>query len=676
MMLVRLSGLVLIAATLTWLAGLAGLPAGQPGVDHMTTAAIPDASLDRDPTRRILDRALDALAKGEIQDVRELQADLPPGSLDARTLLWTMAQSGNRDIAASEIAAAMLQLAAWPDMDRMRANYEKALAREQTTPKQVVDDYAEHPPETLTGAISLARAQLQLDDREAARQALLPWWNDRAIDASTEMLILAQFSDVLTKDDYRQRFLAMMYRDRIRSAERIADRAGLGDYVAPWSAAIRNRSDALDKLDKADDAFKKTPHYLYARIHYLRMRERDKEAAKLLLESPVSADDLVDPDAWWTERRIISRDAFERGDSETAYRIAAMHRGGSTETQVEAAFHAGWYALRGLKNPEKAIVQFEKIETLASGEISRARGAYWLGRAYEAAKSPDAANHYRRAARYATTYYGLLARKQLGLGMADLKVPRVTTQDRVKFQENEVIAAMRRADAIGHDDLAIKLANGIGRTLDNAAEIAQLAAFWEQRNQRTLALRMAKSATWRGIDTGALTHPVGAIPKSAPIPSEERPLAYAVARQESEFNVAARSSANARGLMQLLPATAKEVAQRSGLEYDPSALLTDGGYSAALGTAYLRTQLDRFDGSYILTFIAYNAGPGRAIEWIDRFGDPRGKPLDEVVDWVEQIPFTETRHYVQRVMENLQVYKARLGLPADIAHDLRFGRDS
>ena len=217
------------------------------------------------------------------------------------------------------------------------------------------------------------------------------------------------------------------------------------------------------------------------------------------------------------------------------------------------------------------------------------------------------------------------------------------------------------------------MAYGLGRTLENVPAITQLVVNWERMDERFTALRIAKSAEWRGIETGALTHPIGAIPASTPIEPDERPLAYAIARQESEFNVAARSSANARGLMQLLPGTAREMAREAGLAYQPARLDSDGAYNATLGTAYLRNQLDRFGGSYILTFIAYNAGPSRVGQWIERFGDPRGKPLDEVIDWVEQIPFTETRNYVQRVMENLQIYKARFDEPTDIAHDLRYG---
>jgi soluble lytic murein transglycosylase len=204
--------------------------------------------------------------------------------------------------------------------------------------------------------------------------------------------------------------------------------------------------------------------------------------------------------------------------------------------------------------------------------------------------------------------------------------------------------------------------------------VALLAAMAENRGNHFLALRVGKIAAARGIEVGTLSHPVGAIPGSTDISGAGKALAYAVARQESEFNVAAMSGAGARGLLQLLPGTAKDVAKRNGLPYSQARLTTDAGYNATLGSAFLAEQLGRFQGSYVLTFAGYNAGPRRAQQWVDRYGDPRGKDIDTVVDWIERIPFAETRSYVQRVMENYQVYKMRLSGSFDIVTDLVKGR--
>jgi soluble lytic murein transglycosylase len=196
----------------------------------------------------------------------------------------------------------------------------------------------------------------------------------------------------------------------------------------------------------------------------------------------------------------------------------------------------------------------------------------------------------------------------------------------------------------------------------------------ERRGNHFLALKVGKIAAGRGLDIGALSHPVGAIPATADISGSGKALAYAIARQESEFNVSAVSSAGALGLLQLMPGTAQQVAKASGVPFSKARLTTDPGYNAMLGANYLGEQIGRFNGSYVLTFIGYNAGPRRASEWVGRYGDPRGKDIDTVVDWIERIPFTETRSYVQRVMENYQVYKMRLTGSYDIEGDLINGR--
>jgi soluble lytic murein transglycosylase len=246
--------------------------------------------------------------------------------------------------------------------------------------------------------------------------------------------------------------------------------------------------------------------------------------------------------------------------------------------------------------------------------------------------------------------------------------------DHEKFVSREPVRAIKRLQAAGHESLADALYRALAEELTSPGELTLLAVMAENRGDHFLALKIGKIASSRGIDIGSLAHPMGAIPSSANISGSGKALAYAIARQESEFNVAAVSGAGARGLLQLLPGTAKEVAKKAGVTYSKARLTTDGGYNATLGAAFLGEQLNRFDGSYVLTFVGYNAGPGRALDWIKRYGDPRGQDIDAVVDWIESIPFTETRSYVQRVMENYQVYKMRLSGKFDIVGDLINGR--
>ena len=244
----------------------------------------------------------------------------------------------------------------------------------------------------------------------------------------------------------------------------------------------------------------------------------------------------------------------------------------------------------------------------------------------------------------------------------------------MRFARREAVQAIQKLEEAGFDWRADILYRALAAEIDSPGEVAILAAMAEKRGDHRISLQVGKIAWNRGLDVAALAYPLGAVPTSANISGSGKALAYSIARQESAFDKAAVSPANARGLLQILPGTAKGVAARHGLPYSKDRLTSDAGYNATLGAHFLGEQIDEFGGSYILTFIAYNAGPRRVPQWIERFGDPRGRPLDEVIDWIEMIPFTETRHYVQRVMENYQVYKARLGQPAGIEQDLRFGR--
>ncbi len=234
--------------------------------------------------------------------------------------------------------------------------------------------------------------------------------------------------------------------------------------------------------------------------------------------------------------------------------------------------------------------------------------------------------------------------------------------------------AIKRLEQIGSESRADALYKALAEDLDSPGELAILSSMAERRGDHALALTVGKTAYGRGVNAPALAFPVGVIPESANISASGKALAYAIARQESAFNPRAKSPVGALGLLQVMPATAKGLAKNAGLPYSDTRLLNDTSYNALLGSQYLGQQISNFSGSYILTFAAYNAGPRRAKEWIDRFGDPRGQSIDKVVDWIELIPFTETRNYVQRVMENYQVYKMRLGAGFDIERDLTQGR--
>lgn len=650
-------------------------PAGPPP-EQTAMAAAPRPSLPPSlgPVAP-LQQGLSALAARRIDEARAARDALPSDSLDRHILAWATALYGGSAVPSADIAWAIENLSGWPGNATLRRNGERAAYREKRTDADAAKAFAGSEPQTIEGAITLARAQLAGGDREAARGTLAPLWRTSTPELREEMVVISEFGQVLGRDDHRARMEAMLYKERTRAALRVAALAGAQELAEAWSAVLQRRADAGKLLDAVPQS-QRGAGYLFARAKHLRYNNDNTQAATTLLQAPADKAALVDPDAWWTERRLIARRLLDAGKTETAYRLAAGHAAASPVEAADAEFHAGWIALRFLKDPERASGHFARIAELGESAITLARAYYWQGRAAEAGAKGNADELYARAARYGTTFYGQLAAAKAGGAALSLAAPPFSDEDRRRFEEREAVRAIDRLTQAGYPQYAARLYTDLAQQLTSPGEFALLAAKAEAGGNHFLALRIGKLGMQRGIDVGALSHPVGAIPDAAQISGAGKALAYAVARQESEFNVGAVSSAGALGLLQLMPGTAKATAQRIGLDFSEPRLTSDAAYNATLGAEELDRQLRRFSGSYVLTFAAYNAGPRRAEQWIRRYGDPRGKPVEEVVDWIERVPFSETRSYIQRVLENYQVYKMRIAGQAEIERDLTQGRQA
>jgi len=334
----------------------------------------------------------------------------------------------------------------------------------------------------------------------------------------------------------------------------------------------------------------------------------------------------------------------------------------SHEMRIEAEFTAGWIALRFLNDPARAAAHFDAIAKLAETPMSRARAAYWQGRTAEATSADDAATtartFYEQAAVYQTTYYGQLARAKLGL----ITMPIRSISNEAKGEDREdAIKVIELLYAAGEKDLAAPLVIEAARHLADETQVAALASLVAKQRDAHLSLNFGKIVSQRGMPIDDLAFPNYGVPAFEPLQNSAAPsVVYSVARQESAFEPSAVSSAGAKGLMQMILSTAKRTADRAGVTFDAKRLLTDAAFNAQLAARHLGELMAEQKGSYILTFAAYNAGGKRVKEWIDAHGDPR-KPGVDPIDWVERIPFTETRNYVQRVIENLSVYRVRLG---------------
>ncbi|RUZ73523.1 lytic transglycosylase domain-containing protein [Mesorhizobium sp. M7A.F.Ca.US.006.01.1.1] len=620
-----------------------------------------------------LKSGLDALAAGDSPRARGVRDALPAQSLDQHILAWAIALYGGDKVPSGDITAAAKMLPNWPGTVALRKNSERALYRENPAPDIVVRAFDGSQPQTFEGVMVLARAYVASGNTKAALSVLSPFWRTAILEAKDEAALIKEFGSLIPAVDHRFRMERMFYADRANSALRVAGFAGAQQLADAWAAADKGDKNA-PKLLKAVPATQRSAGYFFAQAEYLRKQEDFAGAAAIVMQAPTDRDALVDPDAWWVERRVLSRELVDQGDMKTAYRIVATHAAESAANAADAEFHAGWYALRGLNDPKLAATHFAGIADLAQGPMTLSRAYYWLGRAAEVGGPGNAKDYFARAAAYGTTFYGQLAAERVGRQALNIVYPSPSVADRQNFAGREAVSAIKRLQEAGYDRYAETLYRDLAGQLTSPGELALLAVLAEKQGNHFMALKIGKIAGARGIDVGALSHPLGVIPDSADISGSGKALAYAIARQESEFNIGAVSSAGARGLLQLMPGTARQLAKKAGLTFSQTRLTTDAGYNATLGAAFLGEQLDRFNGSYVLTFAGYNAGPNRASQWVGRYGDPRGKDIDAVVDWIERIPYTETRSYVQRVMENYEVYKMRISGKYDIVGDLVNGR--
>lgn len=575
---------------------------------------------------------------------------------------WFTIRSG-LPVAFDRIAAFEKDYRGWPATPLIRRRAEEALLAERRPSAEVRSFFAKQPPSTGAGRIALAFA-LRADGLEQeAAAAIKQAWREDSFSSDFESRILERFPGVLSTADHRYRMERLLLKERWGAATRAAGYAG-GDYPS----LVNARMSIHQGKHKAEKAFATVPEalradasYLFSRALSLRRSNQLAEAAKVIVQAPRDHEQRVDGDEWWAEQRLIARGLLDKGDPKTAYEVASHHTAESPSQQIEAECYAGWIALRFLSDPAKAAGHFATAANVATTPISLARIDYWRARAAEAAGTQvEARQYFERAASRPTTYYGQLAGDRLGRKVSLRVVEPLAGEALLKFEALLPIRALRLLHQIGEPDLALGLYTDLAQTLDNPGQLDALARLAAAQGNPRAVLIVGKTALQRGFPLDVHAYPLSGIPTFDPVGEEVEPaMILAVARQESAFNPRAVSSAGARGLMQLMPATAKLTAQRFGLGFDVSRLLDDPSYNAKLGTAHLGELMDSWKGSHVLTFASYNAGGGNVKKWIRAYGDPR-QPQVDMVDWVERIPFSETRNYVQRVMENLQVYRQRL----------------
>ncbi len=580
---------------------------------------------------------------------------------------WAALRLMPRETGLERIIAFLKAQPAWPTAGALRRRAEEAIYYDKRPPAEVIAWFTTRRAETALGKWALARALQATGAAPRAATLVREIWREADLAPALEASLRKDFPDALTRADHKARSDRFFYKENDSASQRAAMLAG-PDVLALAKA----RETISDKtLAAVSPELRKDPSLQFAQIQKLRRDNKIADAAKAMLEAPRDPALLVSPDDWWTERRALVRKLLDSGDARTAWRIAAEHSAQAKDQRIDAEFHAGWIALRYLSDAALAAPAFERAASVAESPISIARAAYWQGRAAEAlGKQAEATRFFEKAATQPIAYYGQLALTRLGRGKLAMRQPaKIATGD----DRAMAIRVVELLGALDQKDLATPLATESARTLEDESQLAALGAVAARARDARTTLMVGKLGGQRGFLLDETAFPIFGVPAYEPLPRSATPaLVYAIARQESSFEAKAQSGAGAKGLMQMLPSTARRTAQRAGVAFDEQRLIQDPGFNAQLGAAHLGELMGEHPGSLILTFAAYNAGGRRVKEWIAAFGDPRDPNVDPI-DWVERIPFTETRNYVQRVTENLEIYRLRLGESAtlDIERTLR-----
>ena len=547
----------------------------------------------------------------------------------------------------------------WPRSGWIRGRQEAELAAHPEAPAKVADYFALAPPESGAGKIADARAASALGRADEAAQIIRPLWRDGAFNSFTESVILRDFGGLLTKSDHKYRADRLFYAGYFGASARAAALAG-SDVLALAEARIEaDRAPLTPAVLKAvPEALRDDPGLMFARIQYARRANRIYEAALFLSLAPQDRAALVSPGRWWSERRMVARELLDLDEPRLAFEVCDETATPDTaEDRVDAAFHAGWIALRFLHDAPVAADRFARAAEAADTPLSIARAAYWQGRAAEdMGDSEGAKRFYERAASEPIAYYGQLAAQKLGQTRLALPIPEAAAEG---DERDEAVIAAEALYTYGLDDLAASLAYDAARQWRNESQLGAMADVVKRFGDAGTQVQFAKIAVLRGYALDEMAFPAKGVPAFVPLAhSADMPTVYAVARQESEFIWHASSWAGAKGLMQVMPSTAVLVARRAGVQFNSARLIVDPAFNTQLGAALLGQLIEDEGGSRELAFAAYNAGPGRVTQWIAAHGDPRDGKVD-LVDWIERIPFDETRDYVERVSENLAVYRQR-----------------
>ncbi len=603
-------------------------------------------------------RALKAARQGQW---REAQATVGQAedALARDIVSWMVLRQDSVPAGFSPLAAFIERRPQWPEVAALRLKAEKTMP-DGLPAEDVVAFFAAKAPATAPGMERYLKALLNQGARADAEEALRAWWPTAAIDQKEQRYFISLFGGLLDRETHVKRFNQALYKKQYTNARALAQTMGRGyPALAEARIALAEGKPGTDRLIAAvpshlgDD-----PGLMLERIKWRRRNNNDFGAIELLhaMPDPQSIPNVKD---WWDERHVLVRRLMEKKQFDSAYLLAAGHGLSRGQEFAQAEFIAGWLALK-TERPDKAFQHFEQLYLHTVTPLSRSRGAYWAARASAALGYADVSKQwYQVAARYQTAFYG-----QMAVGALEPEdrppqqvPPALDVGLEQTFRKRDMVQAATLLQRAGLKKEVAQFLDTLSAQVDDPEEYLLVARLAEDLDHYHNAVKIAKKGIEKNIVLTDHAFPT-MLPRMTDI-NLEWALVHGLIRQESQFDFDARSSAGALGLMQLMPATAREVAHKKGWGFSLARLTSDPDYNIRIGSSYLNQLINRYDGSYPLALAAYNAGPGRVDGWLKTFGDPRTGAID-LIDWIEMIPIYETRNYVQRVMESTYIYRMKM----------------
>lgn len=616
-------------------------------------------SLSRD-ARTNIEKALKAAEANRWADAQTFarKSNTP---VITKFITWMRLTDADAGAGFEEVTTFLLANPDWPYQDRLRRRAEEAMGPD------IADDlirawFARMPAESPDGAFHHARVLEAAGRLEEAARIVQGAWRTMEMGNKQADDFRKRFHKYIRDEDDIARLERLLWKREVRAARRqlryvSAERRALTESRIAFM--IRSRK-APGTVKSVPQHLRGDPGFIFEQVRWNRRNRRPEDAISILLRHPKLPPGWR-PDRWWRERQYLVRWALSEENPSLAYELASTHAQVEGRDFADAEWLAGWIALRKLDKPLDAVRHFKALYDNVNYPVSRSRGAYWLARSYEALEQHNTATRwYREAAVHVTRFYGQLAAGHL-LESERPKMPTEkapTAAETTAFEAGELPQIVRIMAAIDHRREVRAFILAIAEKAKSQADWSLAARLALDIGRHDLAVSVSKLALRDGIILTESGYPELEPASSASTRFPDPAILHAVVRQESAFDVQAISHAGARGLMQLMPDTALRVARRLKMSYSRARLTRDPTYNLRLGQAYLADMLSTYDGSLILTFASYNAGPRRIERWLQRYGDP-GPNIYDAVDWAESIPFTETRNYVQRVLENLAVYRNR-----------------